>query len=394
MYRFILVLLITSFFSYTLTAQNVGIGTTNPAELLHLSSTKSTVILLEADTDNATETDQPRIEFQQDGGAIKGLVGYSGGTNHLSIQNNYNNVDADIEFFTRSLNRMTIDGAGNVGIGTTNPSQLLHISSATSSVLVLEADTDNLTETDHPQILFKQDGGGVQGLIGFSGGSNNLMIQNNWSSASGDIEFYTDSVSRMTIDGLGNIGVGTKSPGQKLTVANGNVSVNSEFGLVRGWGTGSEYAYLPNAAGIQSMAGIGVRAPFDFGTQVRSDALVAFVETDQKKLVGWMDLNSNSFVWNGRVSCSEAIVQTNVWADYVFKKGYQLKTLKEIDNFIQTNGHLPNIPKEEEIVAEGMDLGKLTILQQEKIEELFLHTIEQQKQIEQLKAEIEDLKEE
>lgn len=219
------------------------------------------------------------------------------------------------------------------------------------------------------------------------------MIQNNWSNPNADIEFYTDSVSRVTIDGIGNVGIGTRAPTHKLSVQNGNIAVNSEYGVVRGWGTGSEYAYLPNAAGIQSFIGIGANAPHDFGTQIRSDALIAFVESDQDKLSGWMDLNTNRFVWNGRISSSEVIIQTNVWADYVFKNDYTLKPLKEVDNFIQTNGHLPNIPKEDEIVDKGMDLGQLTILQQEKIEELFLHTIEQQKQIELLKAEIKEMKE-
>lgn len=378
--------------SFTLTAQKVGIGTTAPAELLHMVSPNSAILVLEADTDNVTETDQPRVEFKQDGGAVHGLVGYSGGTNHLSIENNYNSADADIDFYTGAVNRMTIDGIGNVGIGTTAPTELLHISSINSAILVLEADTDNLTETDQPQILFKQDGGGVQGLIGYAGGTNNLVIQNNWSNAAGDIEFFTDSLSRMTIDGIGNVGIGTKAPVQKLAVQNGHIAVNSQFGLVRDFGGGSEYAYLPNAAGIQALTGIGVRAPFDFGTQIRSDALIAYVETDQDKLVGWMDLNSNRFVWDGKFSCNEVKVQTDVWADYVFKKGYTLKSLNEVDNFIQTNGHLPNIPSEKEVVEDGMDLGKLTLLQQEKIEELFLHTIEQQKQIEALKTEIEALK--
>lgn len=392
MNKFVVTLIAFLLISSLLTAQNVGIGTVTPNELLHLVSPQSTIVKLEADTDNSVETDQPRIEFLQDGGAVEGVVGYYGGTNHMSIQNNYNSVDADIDFFTSAIQRMTIDGSGKVGIGTTAPTQLLHISSATSAVLVLEADTDNVTETDQPSILFKQDGGGVQGLIGYGGGTNNLLIQNNWSHATGDIEFYTDSVSRMTIDGIGNVGIGTKAPVEKLTVQDGHVGVNNGFGLVQNFGSGSEYGYLPNAPGIKSMTGIGDRAPFDFGTQIRSDALIAFIETDSDKVSGWMDLNSNRFVWNGKISSSEIIVQTDVWADYVFKKGYALKSLEEIDNFIQINGHLPNIPKEKDIVDGGMDLGKLTILQQEKIEELFLHTIEQQKQIEALKEEIKSIK--
>lgn len=180
------------------------------------------------------------------------------------------------------------------------------------------------------------------------------------------------------------VGIGSGAPAEKLSVFNGHVSVSPEFGLVRGFGGASEYAYLPNAAGITSMAGIGPNAPIDYGTQIRSDLIVAFVETDQDKVSGWMDLNSNRFNWDGLISSTRVKVQTNVWADYVFKKDYQLKSLEETELFIQKNGHLPNIPNEETVVKEGFDVSEMTTLQQEKIEELFLHTIELNKQVKEL----------
>jgi hypothetical protein len=74
------------------------------------------------------------------------------------------------------------------------------------------------------------------------------------------------------------------------------------------------------------------------------------------------------------------------WADYVFAKDYKLLSLKDTEKFITENGHLPNMPSAEKVKAEGVELGNIVTLQQEKIEELTLHLIEQDKQIEELKA--------
>ncbi|MEL1245099.1 hypothetical protein AAEO56_12545 [Flavobacterium sp. DGU11] len=75
-----------------------------------------------------------------------------------------------------------------------------------------------------------------------------------------------------------------------------------------------------------------------------------------------------------------------IWPDYVFAKDYNLLSLKDTEKYILENGHLPNMPSAEKVKAEGVELGNMVTLQQEKIEELTLHLIEQEKQIEELKA--------
>jgi hypothetical protein len=68
---------------------------------------------------------------------------------------------------------------GRVGIGTSSPEGVVHVSSGTSgdATLIVEADIDNNNEDDQPFLLFKQDGGLVTGGIGFTDGSNNLRIK-------------------------------------------------------------------------------------------------------------------------------------------------------------------------------------------------------------------------
>lgn len=65
--------------------------------------------------------------------------------------------------------------------------------------------------------------------------------------------------------------------------------------------------------------------------------------------------------------------------DYVFKKEYNLKTLEEVQLFINEHGHLPNIPSAEEFAKEGMELKQMNLKLLEKIEELTLYIIEQEK---------------
>ena len=67
----------------------VGIGKTAPASLLHLASTGPAILTIEADTDNASETDNARIVLSQDGGAVVGRVGFANNTNSLEVINQY-----------------------------------------------------------------------------------------------------------------------------------------------------------------------------------------------------------------------------------------------------------------------------------------------------------------
>jgi hypothetical protein len=80
------------------------------------------------------------------------------------------------------------------------------------------------------------------------------------------------------------------------------------------------------------------------------------------------------------------------WPDYVFEPSYKLQSLKEVENFIEQNGHLPNMPSREEVLKNGVDIGQTVNILTEKVEELFLHSIEQEKLIEGQKIQIEKLK--
>lgn len=90
-------------------------------------------------------------------------------------------------------------------------------------------------------------------------------------------------------------------------------------------------------------------------------------------------------VLGGILADSIRIALSADWSDYVFADTYKLKTLKEVEAFIKANKHLPGIPSEIEVKANGINVAEMNAMLLEKVEELTLYVINQQKQIDELK---------
>ena len=90
---------------------------------------------------------------------------------------------------------------------------------------------------------------------------------------------------------------------------------------------------------------------------------------------------------DGAIIAEEVRVEMSVdWPDYVFKEEYDLLSLRQIEKYIEKNGHLPNIPSAEQVNSEGIDLGDMERRLLEKVEELTLHIITLEKRINQLES--------
>lgn len=87
---------------------------------------------------------------------------------------------------------------------------------------------------------------------------------------------------------------------------------------------------------------------------------------------------------NGTIGCTELRVNPTSWCDYVFDKEYKLKDLKEVEAFIDTTKHLPDVPSEKEVQNNGVFVSEMLKTHMRKIEELTLYLIEQNKKIEKL----------
>ncbi|HRO76463.1 MAG TPA: hypothetical protein PLP27_09980, partial [Crocinitomicaceae bacterium] len=156
------------------------------------------------------------------------------------------------------------------------------------------------------------------------------------------------------------------------------------------WERAPQQMYLiPNKCLPDSKLGIGVKPTAKlhvFNTNATTLPLLIERKIGSQPNYKLLQLDNN-----GVLSAREVKVDLTAWPDYVFKKDYELMPLKQVDDFIQTNGHLPNVPKAETIETEGLNLGEMNKLLMQKVEELTLYLIEQQKLIEAQQKRIEAL---
>ena len=95
---------------------------------------------------------------------------------------------------------------------------------------------------------------------------------------------------------------------------------------------------------------------------------------------------------NGTIRAKEVIVETTGWADEVFAPGYSLPSVDEVAAHIETEGHLPGVPSAATVADQGIGVGEMQATLLRKIEELTLYVIQQQQEINALKAEVAELR--
>ena len=95
----------------------------------------------------------------------------------------------------------------------------------------------------------------------------------------------------------------------------------------------------------------------------------------------------------GTIRAHEVKVCLNQGCDYVFAPGYDLMSLTELERFVSTNRHLPEVAPAAEMEQDGIDLSEMNALLLKKVEELTLYVIQQQKEIDRLHGDMDQLKE-
>lgn len=163
----------------------------------------------------------------------------------------------------------------------------------------------------------------------------------------------------------GNVGIGTTNPTSKLSV-NGSISSSS---LKIDNHKNEDYGYA-------------------FYLKVNRDLTKAFAicDKDAKEV---FRIFGNGIVYSKKVLAEAFEVRPDAkdinWYDHVFKPDYKLRSLTELEQFVKTNNHLPDIPSENDIKENGFNMAEMDGLLLKKIEELTLYVIQQQKEIEELK---------
>lgn len=91
------------------------------------------------------------------------------------------------------------------------------------------------------------------------------------------------------------------------------------------------------------------------------------------------------------IRVQEVKVEVFEGCDFVFKKGYKLMNLNKLDKFLKENQHLPEVASEKEMIEKGVNMKELQMKLLQKIEELTLYTIEQNRKIETLQQKVIEL---
>lgn len=184
------------------------------------------------------------------------------------------------------------------------------------------------------------------------------------------------------------VGVGISSPLVKFDVRGGHAMFGPVSGspgvvTVRPSGFGAWWNLANTQNGQKFIIASGDKRAANDNTSWTSSPFT--IQLDGKVGIGTLNPQSALAV-NGTVTAKALVVTNTGWADYVFKPGYRLEPLSAVETFIEREGHLPGIPVAARIEENGLDVGAMQVKLLEKIEELTLHVIRQEKRIAALAA--------
>lgn len=195
----------------------------------------------------------------------------------------------------------------------------------------------------------------------------------------GNLILQADDISQFGNQFAGNVGIGTRTPEDKVTL------FASAYGYTHTDGTISLSTWLGNNA-----AYFGTKTNHSLRFYTNNGAAQMTLLPNGNLGIGTINPTARLSV-NGIIQTKEVVVETG-WADYVFADDYQLRPLSELRSFIEKNKHLPNIPSAREIEQNGLAVGSVQKKMMEKIEELTLYLLEADKKIKELSKEIDLLK--
>ncbi|HET7117791.1 MAG TPA: hypothetical protein VFI29_14955 [Hanamia sp.] len=349
------------------TSGNVGIGTTTPLEELHIQNGN---LLL---SNNLSSLTMGTIKFSTNAYnyAWSGISGVSNGQGWDQM---------DLLFYTAfggpSEKMRLMANTGYLGIGTSTPAAKVH-SMSTGEQLRLGYDANNYSAftTSSTGGLLISPSGKTFSLLGQEIYFDGYQSGQNQNSNSARLNFIGDGeTAGFGIQALNSAYYGTK-----------DLVFYAHNGIVH-----NDYTSYDEVVRFRydGSVGIGTSTP-----QAKLD-VNGNIYSNGKIFIGTPDANTAtkiapySLAVNGSAVFTKAVVKLNsAWPDYVFSPTYKLIQLDSLEQFIKSNGHLPEIPKAETVEKEGLDLGNSQALLLKKIEELTLIVIEQNKRIEKLEKE-------
>jgi len=259
----------------------------------------------------------------------------------------------------------------------------------------------------------EENAGDYNVFIGFAAGKRNKGV---------NCVFIGHESGLKNIDGSENTFLGHQS-GHDNTSGKNNTYIGTNSGFKSqgtenvhlgsfsgsGNGQGSQNTFLGTSAGGESTGSGNVFIGYNSGLNEQGNEKLHIDNHSTDKPLIYGDFNLDFVTFNGNVGIgtdsffdsvdnytyalsveggirAHSVKVYTTWADFVFEENYTLPTLEEVENFILNNGHLKDIPSAKEVEASGIELGEMNKLLLQKIEELTLYTIEQEKRLQAIEA--------
>ncbi|GAB3750540.1 hypothetical protein GCM10028817_11980 [Spirosoma pomorum] len=326
-------------------------------------------------------------------GTFNSFIGVQAGINNTTGNSNYffgtnsgaGNVSGSGNYFLGdNSGQFNTSGGFNIYIGA-NSGNGPGVNGNNNMALGFEAGRGNNGGFNNTFVGFRADAGNA-GLVNATAIGNNAVV----------------SASNSLVLGNGaNVGIGTSTPSAKLHLVTGtanqsglrleNLTSNSPASV-----TGQTKFLTVDGSGnvVLGSTTSGGRLGAELWQQkgnylqnVSGNGVVIGEEID-KTPAGY-----RLYVQDGILTekVKVAVKNTSDWSDYVFAKDYPLAPLAEVEQHIQQKGHLPGVPSASEVVEKGIDVAKMDAKLLQKIEELTLYSIQQQKEIDELKKLVKQL---
>jgi|GEM_PF-1773674 len=368
------------------TLGNVGIGTTSPAQLLHVTGRARFDLSTAASTTGRMYVTRAAAANQEC------LLSFcTGGTSTYDwVAGTYNNgATGNSDWILNSWNSRAITAMysnGNVAIGSTG------------------------TSNDVPLAKLHVGGDFMVGTDGTSA-SSAAYIKNSsgayTTSLTPDYTWYKDSTTGIFHPTPGKIIAFTINGAEKMRIdASGNIDINatSKIYLNSNGDSNHGLGVYGTSNDTTKFASKAVNGPVLFG--YGGGALATNTSGTKKIALLW---DNNGYVHigptftnsthttaaltvGGDIIGKSLYVTNNNWSDFVFDKNYNLMPLSEVEKFYTANHHLPDVPTEKEIQQNGDNVGQTDAILLQKVEELTLYMVQQQKQIDELKKLLADKK--
>ncbi|MDX1479708.1 MAG: hypothetical protein R3301_18475, partial [Saprospiraceae bacterium] len=332
---------------------NVGIGTTNPAEKLHVQGTFRVSDLAGVGDRNVIVDSNGKFKI--------GTLG-SGDSDWVETANAvYNNTH-------------------DIGVGTTSPGSKVHVigpeSNGTTGALKLTfPGTAPFYIDAHSMVL---DG-------------NEIDVTGNLNSTL-DLQGNSAGGVRM-VQGGGNVGIGTNAPSNKKVLISGQTIPSSGDPTL----ASATLSLLNTSGGFSEMLLDGneistVDETLYLNKLTNHDVVIASGGGDVG--IGTSNVPAGyRLSVAGKVIAEELRVQLQgAWPDYVFDASYPLLSLDELDANIRQNHHLPGIPSADIVKREGIAVSEMQVMMMEKIEELTLYILQLHERVGELEQQNAELK--